>query len=273
MAQRLTSIALLISLLFSVISFDEKRLPDYEYIIEQMVSEYADNGESAQDEIDELMGQLRVTDPARADKWESIMDYWMTVDQGVDMNEGVLPDGLTDTSELCIVVLGFELNPDGSMKNELIERLNVALASALKYPNALIVCTGGGTAYYNPTVTEADSMAEWLIENGIASERIVIENRSMSTAQNAINTYRILMRRYPRVDQIAVITSDYHISTGLMLFQAQATLLSDGPGLERYTIVSNAVYCAPTGEFPPSWQAAALLELMGNIRMARSHYV
>lgn len=55
------------------------------------------------------------------------------------MYNDVLPDGLPDTDELCIVVLGFQLNPDGSMRDELINRLNVALRSAEKYPNAYIV--------------------------------------------------------------------------------------------------------------------------------------
>lgn len=75
------------------------------------------------------------------------------------MYNDVLPDGLPDTDELCIVVLGFQLNPDGSMRDELINRLNVALRSAEKYPNAYIVCTGGGTASGNASATEAGEMA------------------------------------------------------------------------------------------------------------------
>ncbi len=34
--------------------------------------------------------------------------------------------------ELCIVIPGFQLNPDGSMKDELVERLKVGLSSTRK---------------------------------------------------------------------------------------------------------------------------------------------
>ena len=53
------------------------------------------------------------------------------------------------------------------MKDELIERLNTALRSLEKYPNAYVVCTGGGTAADNDSATEAGEMAKWLIERAL----------------------------------------------------------------------------------------------------------
>ena len=50
------------------------------------------------------------------------MALWRTV--GTAIHYDVLPDGLPDTDELAIVVLGFQLNPDGSMRSELTERLS-----------------------------------------------------------------------------------------------------------------------------------------------------
>jgi DUF218 domain. len=126
------------------------------------------------------------------------------VNTDLTIHENVLPDGLPNTDELCIVALGFQLNADGTMRDELIERLKVVLNSAEKYPNALIVCTGGGTAAENEASTEAGKMAEWLIANGIPEERIIIEDRSLTTAQNAIYTYDILTERYPQVSQLAL---------------------------------------------------------------------
>ena len=120
------------------------------------------------------------------------MQLWKTVNEDPEINENILPDGLPETDELCMIVLGFQLNPDGSMKDELIERLTVAKASAEKYPNSLVVCTGGGTAAENPDATEAGEMAKWLIENGVDPQRVIVEDQSLTTAQNAIYTYRIL---------------------------------------------------------------------------------
>ena len=83
---------------------------------------------------------------------------------------------------LLWIVLGFQLNPDGTMKDELIERLNVALASAGKYKNAYVVCTGGGTAAENESATEAGEMSKWLEQHGnpqpVQPKQVVIDEQS-----------------------------------------------------------------------------------------------
>ena len=184
----------------------------------------------------------------------------------------MLPDGLPETDELCLVVLGFQLNPDGSMREELVERLRVALACAEKYPEALIVCTGGGTAAENPAATEAGRMAEWLTGNGIAPERVIVEDRSLTTAQNAICTFDILEERYPRVSRLAIISSDYHIATGTLLFGAEAILREGDEGREPVRIVANAAWPAPSGTLSAMFQAGALIELSGDVETAFEIY-
>ena len=194
------------------------------------------------------------------------------INSGLEIHENVLPDGLPDTDELCIVALGFQLNPDGSMKDELTERLKVVLNSAEKYPNAKIVCTGGGTATENEEATEAGRMAEWLAENGISPDRIIVENESKTTAQNAMFTLNRLEEEYPQVRKLAIISSDYHIATGTLLFGAESVLLSDGSGSEPYAIVSNAAWKAPSGTLSGMFQAGALIELSGDTETAFEIY-
>ena len=65
------------------------------------------------------------------------MDVWTSPELGDPLHYDVLPDGLPDTNEFCIVVLGFKLNDDGTMQDELIQRLTVALNSANKYKNII----------------------------------------------------------------------------------------------------------------------------------------
>ena len=76
-------------------------------------------------------------------------------------------------------------NDDSTMKDELVGRLQTALASAQKYPNAYVAVTGGGTAKNNPNAIEADQMAAWIIANGLDENRLIVENKSKSTVQNA----------------------------------------------------------------------------------------
>ena len=241
-------------------------------IIEEMVVYYGSYGSEADPRIDALTGELESLDPALAARWTRIMDLWRSVQTELPISQNVLPDGLPETDELCLVVLGFQLNPDGSMREELAERLRVALASAEKYPDAWIVCTGGGTAAEDPAATEAGRMAEWLIGNGIAPERVIVENQSLTTAQNAIFTFDILEKRYPQVSQLAIISSDYHIATGTLLFGAEAILRAEDEAHEHIRIAANAAWQAPSGTLSTMFQAGALIELSGDAETAFDIY-
>ncbi len=188
------------------------------------------------------------------------------------LNDGVLPDGLPDTDELCLVALGFQLEPDGTMRDELIERLKVVLNSARKYPHAYIVCTGGGTAAENESASEAGEMAKWLAEHGVDKKRIIVEDNSITTAQNALFTYDILVSLYPSVKKLAIVSSDYHIATGELLFKAESVIRANTPGNERFEVVSNAAWKAPSGTLSSMFQAGALIELFGDVKTAFEIY-
>ena len=228
-------------------------------LIEQIVVSYAAFGEKNEQQLSDLAA----LDPALGDKWNRIMDLWVAP---VTVCEE-LPDGLPEDDTLCLVVLGFQLNPDGSMREELIERLNVALATSEKYPNARIVCTGGGTAAEDQTATEAGKMAEWLEEHGVDPSRLIVEDQSLTTAQNAIYTFDILTEKYPQVNQISIISSDYHIATGLLLFGAEAILRESDIEVD-----GNAAWNAREGSLSTMFQAGALIELSGDVETAFEIY-
>ncbi|MBR6966390.1 MAG: YdcF family protein [Clostridia bacterium] len=211
----------------------------------------------------QALAALAALDPALGDRWARIMDLWETP---VVVNDA-LPDGLPEDDTLCLVVLGFHLNTDGTMREELIERLKVLLAEARRYPNAVIVCTGGPTAAGDPDATEAGRMAEWLEEQGVDPARVAAEDRSLTTAQNAVFTFDLLAERFPQVKQIAIISSDYHIATGVLLFGAEAILRDSG-----IRIVSNASWRAPAGSLSAMFQAGALIELSDDIDTAFEIY-
>ncbi len=248
----------------------EKREP--QAIIEEMVVDYGSYGSEAEEHIRTLLKELRAVDSDAAERWDSIMGLWKSANAELTIHQGVLPDGLPETDELCIVALGFQLNPDGSMRDELIERLKVVKASAEKYPQAWIVCTGGGTAAENPGATEAGKMAQWLIENGVAAERVLVEDRSLTTAQNAVYTYELLRERCPQVKQLAIASSDYHIATGTLLFEAEAILRAEKAGAPAMQVVSNAAWNAPAGSLSTMFQAGALIELSGDTETAFKIY-
>ena len=250
-------------------SYDPKLI---ENIVEEMAVDYGTYGAEANDRINKLLKKLAEEDEVAGTRWKEIMDIWCSDGLGQTIHYDILPDGLPDTDELCIVVLGFQLNPDGTMKEELVKRLTVALNSAKKYPNAYIVCTGGGTASENESASEAGEMAKWLFEQGIEKKRVIVEDNSITTAQNAIFTYDILTSLYPSVKKLAIVSSDYHIATGELLFKAESILRANAPGNEKLEVISNAAWKAPSGSLSTMFQAGALIELFGDVETAFDIY-
>ena len=267
--------AALLILLFSLCagcSAKEEAKRDPQEIIEEMVVDRGSYGAEADQRVKELLQELKTADPDAAARWEAVMRLWDDSNTSLEIHYDLLPEGLPDTDELAIIALGFQLAPDGSMREELIERLKVVLSSAEKYPNALIVCTGGGTAAENASVTEAGRMAEWLIKQGVDPQCVIVEDKSVTTAQNAIYTFDILEEKYPQVRQLAIVSSDYHIATGTLLFGAESILRAKEAGKETIHVVSNAAWKAPSGSLSAMFQAGALIELSGDVDTAFEIY-
>ena len=192
--------------------------------------------------------ELQEADPALGAAWTGIMDYWEYANMDMPIN-AALPDDLPQDDSLCLVLLGFQLLYDGDMAPELLGRCQVALAAAKKYPNAYIAVTGGGTAGKDRSITEAGVMADWLIAQGIAPERIIREDVSLTTDQNATNTCAILAALYPQVKQVAIISSDYHLPLGCLMFTEASLLYGYEHGAVPFTVVSNAAW-ATDGKTP-----------------------
>ena len=210
--------------------------------IVEMLNFYAHHRWNAETDIARLTAQLAQTDPVKAQTWQSIMDYWAYADRDMDVTPDILPDGLPQDDSLCIVVLGYALNPYGTMQDELIGRLEVALASSIKYPNAYILCTGGGTASKARKKTEAGQMAQWLRDHGVDENRIIVEDESLSTVENAQYSCEILTNDYPQVRHVAIITSDYHVPRGCVYFHTQFALDAMETGAQPLDVVGNAGY-------------------------------
>ena len=211
-------------------------------LVSDMVYAYADRQEAAVDIIRSDLEKLSALDPALGAFWTKLMQTWSEVNSGLTVNPGVLPDGLPEDESLCIVVLGFQLESDGSMAPELLGRCETALRCAEKYPNALIAVTGGGTAWSNPNATEAGVMADWLMAHGVEASRILKEDASRTTGDNAEFTVKLLLENHPEVRALAIVSSDYHVPLGVLLFQEEALLHEYETGTLPFSVISYAAF-------------------------------
>jgi tetratricopeptide (TPR) repeat protein len=115
---------------------------------------------------------------------QAIIMKWLAHDVNTEIPE---PDGGLD--HLAIVVLGYKLEPDGSMHSDLVERLEKALEAAKRHPNALVVVSGGVPRSGR---VEAVEMRQWLVERGVNRNRIYEEGYSRDVVENLVYSRQIL---------------------------------------------------------------------------------
>ncbi len=137
----------------------------------------------------------------------------------------------------AIVILGYALADDGTMKEPLIERLKTGLAVANKYPNSKIIVTGGVP---KQGITEADAMSKWLISQGINKDRIILENKSTDTVENGLFSTAILEKE--GLKDVTVVTSASHIRRALAVFKEADHFYSKMNGKAGKRNFTNAVY-------------------------------
>lgn len=110
-----------------------------------------------------------------------------------------------DFSKPAIVILGYGLHPNGTMRPVLRRRVMMGLTVAQFFPQSPIIVTGG-----NPRngVTEAAAMRRMLLMLGFPDHRIIVEDRANSTVQNA--RFSVPLAEQAGATGIILVTSSTH---------------------------------------------------------------
>ena len=108
-----------------------------------------------------------------------------------------------------IIVLGHKLENDKA--DEVLKyRLRKTLEYLDKY-NSNCILSGGITK--GNTLSEAFVMKEYLIKNGIDSNRLVLEDKSIDTIENINNCIKLIEPN----SKVVLISSNYHIVRSRMI--------------------------------------------------------
>lgn len=228
---------------------------------QRLLSAYCANDSG---KIESCLDALEAESPAEGTLWRRILSDWARLNEAGFEDHRVLPDDLPQDDSLCIVVFGYGLGADGSIQPELEDRLYVALNAARQYPNAYVAVTGGQTSEV-AGVTEGGQMAAWLLAQGVAESRLIVEDQALSTTQNAANTYKLLTSAYPQVKTLAVVTSDYHVACAGVLLQIWSDYQSQVNGAPALNVAAGAS-CAtdtPVGDRMLSFQAWGIAQITG----------
>ncbi len=97
------------------------------------------------------------------------------------------------------------------------ERLIKGAALAQAYPNAKIVFTGGSGLIIKTDLAEAEIAELLLLELGISRDRIILEDKSRNTYQNATLSKKLLNNNIN--GNWILVTSAYHMPRSVGVFR------------------------------------------------------
>ena len=114
-----------------------------------------------------------------------------------------------------IIVLGAQVREDGPSV-VLRYRLDAAIEYLNENPNTICIVSGGQG--FNEPFSEADGMADYLIENGIEKSRILLEDESTNTLENIRNSKALMESSY---NGVGIVTNNFHVFRAVQLAKAQ----------------------------------------------------
>ncbi len=122
-----------------------------------------------------------------------------------------------------IIVLGCRVKDDGPSL-----MLGKRIDAAYEYmtENEDVICIASGGKGSDEPVSEAEAIKNALVEKGISSDRIILEDKSENTFQNIRNSLAI-MDEMGFERRAVIITSEFH--------QLRAAIIAHKQGLECYS--------------------------------------
>lgn len=115
----------------------------------------------------------------------------------------------------AMVILGCQLHEWGPSVM-LRDRLDKGLDYLADHPDMLVVVSGGQGE--NEPVAEAQGMADYLAEHGVARENIILEDKSHNTHQNLTYSARRLAEAGVDIkDGVVIVSNGFHLSRVRML--------------------------------------------------------
>lgn len=132
------------------------------------------------------------------------------------INNGPAPAG--------IIILGGSVDADvtssrnaGLELNEAGDRILAMLALARQFPEAKIILSAGAGALLGERGTEADEVRKRIAAYGLPPDRIIFENRSRTTYENALETQKLINPRAG--ERWLLVTSAWHMPRSIAVFR------------------------------------------------------
>lgn len=135
-----------------------------------------------------------------------------------------------------MVILGCQVKNDGPSQL-LRDRLDEALSYLDDHPDLTVVVSGGQGP--DEPSTEARAMADYLMEEGVEEDQILLEDQSHNTVQNFRYTAQLLEEQGYDLEntQVLVLSNGFHLT--------RARMLAERTGFEEISTLA-----APSSHLP-----------------------
>lgn len=150
----------------------------------------------------------------------SCLFFWL----GSEINDGIKTKA--DGSNDYAIILGAKVNAGGVPSLSLKYRLDAAIPYLNKHPNVTVIVSGGQGKTGN--MTEAFAMQQYLVNAGISTERIILEEASTSTYENLAFSKELLPGN---LSNLTIISNDFHLK--------RASFLANKLGLKVDTVAAS----------------------------------
>ena len=134
-----------------------------------------------------------------------------------------------------VIVLGCKVR-NGAPSLMLFRRLQAAYDYLSEHESVNVVVSGGQGS--DEAISEAKCMRDWLVGEGIAPERIYMEDKSVNTEENLRFSEQII-KNEGLPEKVTLVTDGFH--------QLRAEMIAEKQGMETYNISGKTTwYLLPT---------------------------
>lgn len=142
-----------------------------------------------------------------------------------------------DYTEQTVIVLGCGIRGE-RVSVGLAKRLDKAAEYHEKNSDAMIIVSGGQGPQED--ISEALAMKRYLMEKGIAEDKIIMEDKSTSTITNFKYSHEIMKEMGLKDDSVVFVTNGYHVYRAASYAKAEGLTVNHlGTDIIWYTIPMN----------------------------------
>lgn len=121
-------------------------------------------------------------------------------------------------------------------------------------PNAVLIMSGGQGP--GEDIPESVAMAAYAVGKGVDAERIIMEQKSVSTEENLLFSRKLIDKEAPK---IVIVTTDYHVFRALILAKQQGLKCVGFGAKTKWYFTLNALIREFVGYLRLTWKKHALV--------------